>query len=108
MPNEPLKGLNTPNTGDLVGAWGTTAVNANMQAIGGLLGGVLSISLPAATSVVLTGPSGISPGAGPNQQSNFVLNFSGAQTGNAVFFFNVPGSYLINNRCTGSTAYLQL
>mgnify|MGYP001581080030 FL=1 len=45
MPNEPLKGLNTPNTGDLVGAWGTAAVNPNMTVVGGYLGGVQTVSL---------------------------------------------------------------
>jgi microcystin-dependent protein len=108
-PNEPLAGLITPNTGDLVGSWGTAALNANFVAIGGMAGGVLNMSLSGATSIVLTGPSGsITPGAGPSQQQNFMLNFSGAQTGNAQFFFSRPGRYLINNRCTGTTAYVQL
>src|SRR6267154_1661288 len=108
MPNEPLAGLNTPNTGDLVGAWGTTAVNANMQAVGGMFGGTLNISLSGATTITLTGPSGLTPGAGPTQQQNFLLTFNGAQTGNAVVLFRRPGIYLISNRCTGTTAYVQL
>ncbi len=107
MPNEPLKGLNTPNTGDLVGSWGTTAVNANMQAIGGMLGGSLNISLSGATTIALTGPSGIAPGAGPTQQQNLFLNFSGVQTGNAQITMSLPGIYVVNNFCTGTTAYLQ-
>ena len=90
MPNEPLAGLNTPNTGDLVGAWGTTAVNANMQAVGGMFGGTLNISLSGATTITLTGPSGLTPGAGPTQQQNFLLTFNGAQTGNAVVLFSRP------------------
>jgi microcystin-dependent protein len=108
MPNEPIKGLNTPNTGDLVGSWGTTALNANFQAIGGMLGGVLNFSLSGATTVVLTGPSGsLTPGAGPTQQQNMFLNFSGAQTGNAQFAMSLPGTYTVINQCTGTTAYLQ-
>jgi microcystin-dependent protein len=107
MPNEPIKGLNTPNTGDLVGAWGTTAVNANMQAIGGMLGGVLSISLAGATTIALTAPAGLTPGAGPTQQQNRILKFSGAQTGNALVTLSVPGDFIIDNQCTGTTAYLQ-
>jgi microcystin-dependent protein len=107
-PNEPLAGLITPNTGDLTGAWGTAALNANFVAIGGMAGGVLNLSFSGATTITLTGPSGsITPGAGPTQQQNFMLNFSGAQTGNAVLFFSRPGTYAVNNRCTGTTAYVQ-
>jgi microcystin-dependent protein len=104
MPNEPIKGLNTPNTGDLVGAWGTTAVNANMQAIGGMLGGLATISLSGATTIALTAPSGsLTPGAGPTQQQNALLRFTGTQTGTATIQFTVPGFFIIDNQCIGTT-----
>ncbi len=100
MPNEPIKGLNTPNTGDLVGAWGTTAVNANMQAVGGMLGGVTTIALSSGTTFSLSVPSGsITPGAGPNQSQNALIIFSGVLTGNCGIKFTLPGSYAVENRC---------
>jgi microcystin-dependent protein len=109
MPNEPLAGLNTPNTGDLVGAWGTTAVNANMQAIGGMFAGFVTFSLSAATTIALTGPSGsLTPGAGPTQQQNSLLRFTGAQSGNAVFQFSKPGFYIVDNQCTVPSFVVQL
>jgi microcystin-dependent protein len=108
-PTTPNIGLISPNTGDLVGSWGTTALNANWLALDGVRGGVTTISLSSATTITLTAPSGsITPSAGPTQQQNFMLRFTGTQTGNAVLQFNVPGPYVIDNRCTGTTAYLQL
>jgi microcystin-dependent protein len=107
-PTTPNAALIVPNTGDLVGSWGTAALNANFTVIDGKFGGSLNISLSGATTVVLTGPAGaITPGAGPTQQQNLFLNFSGAQTGNALFFMSLPGVYVVNNKCTGTAAYLQ-
>lgn len=103
-PNEPLKGLIVPNTGDLTGAWGTTALNPNFSAIGGMLGGILTISLSAATTIALTAPSGsITPGAGPTQQQNALLRFTGSQTGTATVQFSIPGFYIIDHQA--STAF---
>jgi microcystin-dependent protein len=108
-PTTPNLGLIVPNTGDLVGSWGTAALNSNWTVVDGCRGGVTSISLSSATTIVLTAPAGaITPGAGPTQQQNFMLTLSGAQSGNAQLAFSVPGFYLINNQCTGTTAYLQL
>jgi len=107
-PTTPNAALIVPNTGDLVGSWGTAALNANFTVIDGKFGGTLNISLSGATTVTLTGPAGsITPGAGPTQQQNQFLNFSGAQTGNALFFMSLPGVYVVNNKCTGTTAFLQ-
>lgn len=104
MPNEPIKGLNTPNTGDLVGGWGTTAVNANMQAIAGMLGGFASFSLSGATTIALSAPSGsLTPGGGPTQQQNAMLRFTGVQSGTATVQFSLPGFFIIDNQCTGTT-----
>lgn len=107
-PTTPNAALIVPNTGDLVGSWGTAALNANFTVIDGKFGGSLNISLSGATTVTLTGPAGaITPGAGPTQQQNQFLKFSGAQTGNALFLMSLPGTYTIINQCTGTTAYLQ-
>ncbi len=98
-PNEPLKGLIVPNTGDLVGSWGTAALNPNFQAIGGMLGGVVAFSLSAATTIALTAPAGsITPGAGPTQQQNCLLSLSGAIAGTAIFQFSLPGFYIVDNQ----------
>lgn len=103
-PNEPLKGLIVPNTGDLVGAWGTSALNANFQAIGGMLGGITTISLSGATTIALTAPSGsITPGGGPTQQQNALIRFTGSQTGTATMQFSLPGTYIVDHQA--STAF---
>jgi microcystin-dependent protein len=104
MPNEPIKGLITPNTGDLVGAWGTAAVNPNFTAIGAMLGGFTTISVSGATTVALSAAtSALTPGAGPFQQSNAMIRFTGAQSGTATYLFSVPGFYIIDNQCTNTT-----
>lgn len=103
-PNEPLTGLIIPNTGDLPAAWGTSAVNPNFTAIGGMFAGFATISLSVGTTIALTGPSGsITPGAGPTQQQNAMLRFTGSQSGTATIQFSKPGSYVIDNQA--STAF---
>jgi microcystin-dependent protein len=97
-----------PATGDLVGAWATSALNPNFTAIDGILGGLVTIS--ATTSVTLTNPSGTaSPGAGPFQSQNALIRFSGTLTGNMSVIFTLPGYYIIENLCAGNaTNYIQL
>lgn len=112
MPNESLKGLSTPNTGDLTGAWGTSAVNPNMQVIGGYLGGVASVSLTNANvslsiSSGVIGTGSITPGAGPVQAANAVIKFSGTLTGNCVITFPCPGFWIVKNNCTVGAFYVQ-
>lgn len=104
MPNTVNKYLNVPNTGDLVGAWGTTAINFNMSGLDGVLGGFATISLSAATTFALSLPTGAStgltPGAGPTQSQNALLKFTGTLTGNAIVQFTMPGFYIVHNACT--------
>lgn len=103
-PNTLNKALIVPNTGDLPGAWGTAALNPNFSAIDGMLGGFATISLSGATTIALSAPAGtVTPGAGPNQQQNAMLRFTGTQTGNAVIQFSIPGFFIIDNQCTGGT-----
>ena len=103
-PNEPIKALIIPNTGDLPGAWGTAAVNPNFTAIGAMLGGFQTISLSAATTIALTSPAGsITPGAGPTQQQNAMLRFTGTQLGTATLQFSYPGYYIVDNQCAGTS-----
>ena len=68
------KALIIPNTGDLSGTWGSAAINPDMTAIDGMLGGFQTISLSVATSFSLSLPSGsLTPGAGPNQSQNALI-----------------------------------
>jgi microcystin-dependent protein len=100
MPNTTNKGLITPNTGDLVGAWGTSAMNPNFGYLDGLLGGVASIALSSATNLVLSANSAsITPAAGPFQQNNAMFNLSGTLTGTAALRLTQPGFYIVFNRC---------
>lgn len=108
-PTTPLKALIIPSTGDLVGAWGTAAVNVDWTAVDGMLGGSQTISLSSATTFALSAPAGsITPGAGPNQAQNFFLQFTGALTGNATITLPLPGHYIVNNNCAVGTNYIQM
>ncbi len=98
-----------PNTGDLPGAWGTSALNPNFQSIDTLFGGVTTISLSVTTTILLSVPAttGVWPGGNPSQSMNALIKFTGAQTGSATIQFTLPGFYIIDNRCTG-TSFIKL
>src|ERR1700730_874438 len=105
-PTTPNIGLIVPNTGDLPGAWGTSALNVNASALDGMLGGKATIALSSATTITLSVPSGsITPGAGPNQSQNALLKFTGTLSGNAVIKFTMPGKYIVDNRCAVGTSF---
>jgi microcystin-dependent protein len=100
MPNTVNIGLSVPNTGDLPGAWGTAAVNPNMQIVDGLLGGFVSLALSSATTIALTTTTAaLTPSAGPDQSSNSLLRFVGTLTGNVTIAFTRPGFYIVENKC---------
>lgn len=103
------KYLNTPATGDLVGAWGTTAINTNMSGLDGVLGGFATISLSSATTFALSLPAGaatgLTPGAGPSQSQNALIKFTGTLTGNAVVQFTMPGFYIVHNNCGSAASF---
>jgi len=95
------RGLVVPLTGDLVGSWGTAAINTNMNALDGILGGFATISLSAATTFALTTSGAVlTPGTGPTQSDNALIKFTGSLAGNAVVQFTEPGFYIIHNACT--------
>ncbi len=105
---EPVTSFRTfiiPNTSDLPGAWGTSALNPNFQSIDTLFGGVTTISLSSTTTILLSVPAttGVWPGGNPSQSMNACIKFTGAQTGSATIQFTLPGFYIIDNRCTGTT-----
>lgn len=99
------KTLIVPNTGDLVAAWGTAALNPNFQTIDAMFGGLTTISLGAATTILLTVPAttGVWPGS-LSQSVNALIRFTGAQTGSATIQFSLPGFYIVENQCTGTTS----
>ncbi len=99
------RSLIIPNTSDLPGAWGTSALNPNFQSIDTLFGGVTTISLSVTTTILLSVPAttGVWPGGNPSQSMNALIKFTGAQTGSATIQFTLPGFYIIDNRCTGTT-----
>jgi microcystin-dependent protein len=107
MPNTVNRFFSVPNTGDLPGAWGTSALNPNFNSIDGTLGGVGTIALSVATTITLTLPAGASftPGAGPSQSENALLKFTGTLTGNAVIKFTMPGFYIVQNACGSAAAF---
>jgi hypothetical protein len=100
---EPLtvnRALIAPLTGDLAGLWGSNAINPDLVAIDGMLGGAVTISLTNAP-VTLTVPAGFTatPSAGPTQSQNAFINFTGTLTGDCTITFPMPGFYIVNNRC---------
>src|SRR5262245_18473679 len=112
MPNTVNTALNTPNTGDLPGAWGTAAVNPNMTVIDGILAGAQTISL-SGSNVSLTistgsiGTGSITPGAGPVQADNAYLKLTGTLSANIIITFPRPGFWLVKNSCTVGNFYIQ-
>lgn len=108
-PTTTNRGFIVPNTGDLVGAWGTSALNPNFNYLDGLLGGVLSLSLSAATTIGLSASTApITPSAGPFQQNNALIKLSGSLSGNAILQFTQPGFYIVHNSCTVNSFYVAL
>lgn len=102
--------LIVPNTGDLPGAWGTSALNPDFSNIDAILGGVTTISLSSATTITLTtlATTGIATTTIP-QSNNALIKFTGTQTGNAVIKFTCPGFYIVHNLCLAAgTNYVQL
>ena len=108
MPVTTNRSFCIPNTGDLPAAWGTSAINPNFQYLDALIGGTTVIALSSATTITLTVPPTTGTSSGSASQSQVaMIKFTGAQTGNAVIKFSLPGYYIIDNRCTG-TSYVQL
>lgn len=94
--------LIVPNTGDLVGTWGSNAINPDLSAVDGFFGGVQTISASNA-NIVLTAPSGsITPSGGPTQAQNCALRFTGTLTGNVQVTLPLPGYMIIENLTTGN------
>lgn len=99
-------GLIVPNTGDLVGTWGSAALNPDFVAIDGFLGGLTTIAVSNA-NVTLTAPAGFTatPSAGPTQSQNRVLRITGVVTAPLGVLLPMPGFYTVENMTTGSTAF---
>ena len=93
-----------PATGDLVGTWGSAALNPDFVAIDGFLGGVQTVSAAGNSPITLTSPAGFTPvpSPGPTQSQNGVIRFSGALTGNVQITLPLPGHAIIENLTTGA------
>jgi microcystin-dependent protein len=99
------KSLIVPNTGDLSGTWGTAALNPNFQTLDALFGGITTITLSSATTILLSVPATTGVWGGTLSQSvNALIRFTGAQTASATIQFTLPGFYIIENNCTGTTS----
>jgi hypothetical protein len=95
-------GLIVPNTGDLAGQWGALALNPDLLAIDGFIGGIQTISVSSAP-ITLTAPAGsITPGAGPTQSQNRALKVTGTLTSNVQITLPLPGDMIIHNLTTGA------
>jgi hypothetical protein len=101
-------GLVVPNTGDLVGTWGSAALNPDFVALDGYFGGVQTVSLSNAP-VTLTSPSGFTPtpGGGPTQAQNAVLRFTGTLSTNILVTLPLPGYMVIENLTTAGGNIVQ-
>jgi microcystin-dependent protein len=100
--------LAIPTRGSDSGTW-DLPVNGNSIALDGMFGGVTTISLSSATTLLLSVPStgSVSAGSGPNQSQNALIVLSGTLTGNCEIKFTLPGFYIVNNKCTvGSSCIL--
>lgn len=100
------RGLIIPNTGALPGTWGSDAINPDMVALDGMLGGFATVSL-SNLNVTLTAPVGFiaTPSSGPTQSQTGILTFTGALTGNVIITFPLPGFYIVENLCTNSATF---
>lgn len=96
-------GLIVPNTGDLVGTWGSAALNPDFVAVDGFLCGVQTVSA-SSIPIILTSPAGFTPtpGGGPTQAQNAVLRFTGAISAGISVTLPLPGYYIIENLTTGA------
>lgn len=95
------KALIIPNTGDLPGTWGSAAINPDMAAIDGMLGGFVTLSLTN-SNVTLSVPASFvaTPSAGPTQSQNGLITFTGTLSASVTITFPMPGYYIVNNLCT--------
>ena len=102
-------GLTVPNTGDLVGTWGSAALNPNFLALDGFQGGFVTIGLTN-SPVTLSVPAGFtaSETSGPTQAQNGLIRFTGTLSGNCVITFPLPGYYIVENKCTVGSYYVRL
>lgn len=102
-------GLAVPTRGSDVGTW-DVPLNNDMTALDGYQGGVLNLSLAAATTITLTIATGavLTPGSGPFQSANSLFILSGTLTGNQVIQVQQPGTYRFRNNCTVGTSYVQI
>jgi microcystin-dependent protein len=108
-PTTSNKLLAQPTRGSDVGVW-DLPMNSNASALDGMFGGVTTIAVSSATSILLTVPStgSVSAGAGPNQSQNALIKFTGTLTGPIGVTFTLPGFYIVHNQCVVGTTFIAL
>lgn len=90
-----------PTHGSDVNTW-DVPINGNSSALDGFLGGLVTIGVVSGTSFNLTAPAGaVTPSPGPTQAQNAILRFTGAIASFVQAGLPLPGSYIIDNQCTG-------
>lgn len=90
-----------PTHGSDVNTW-DVPINGNSSGLDGFLGGLVTIGVTSGTSFTLTAPAGaVTPAPGPTQAQNAILRFTGAITSFVQAVLPLPGSYIIDNQCTG-------
>lgn len=101
-------GIIVPNTGDLIGTWGSAALNPDFVAVDGYLAGVQTVSL-SNLNVTLTSPAAFTPtpGGGPTQAQNAVIRLTGALSGNIVITLPLPGYLIVENLTTAGGNIVQ-
>lgn len=107
-PSTPNCGFIIPNTGDLVGSWGSTALNPDFVAIDGMLGGVLTLGLTNTSFALGLPASALAPTSGPVQSQNSLIKFTGAISANITITLGMPGRYTFWNTCTPITRFVQI
>lgn len=106
-PQTPTIGIYQPTRGSDSGTW-DLPVNANSGAIDALFGNVITIGLTNSPVTLTMPPNSGASWAGPYQAQSALVRFTGTLTGNCVVTVPRAGFYIMENRCTVSTFYVQL
>lgn len=91
------RSLENPAAGDQVGTWGTASINPNMVVLDSAIGGVTTINVSAGS---------YNFGAGDARNAMITLSSTLVGSITVTFLSSLYGQYIINNRATGSSAFI--
>jgi len=100
-------GFYIPTRGSDPGTW-DLPINADWSAADSLAANIATISLTNAPVTLSTPPNAGSSWAGPYQSQSALLRFTGTLTGNCVITVPRAGFFIIENKCTVGSFYVQL